>query len=121
MKNILRQELAFQGIVFSDDLHMSGAARSGDIDERAAVAIGAGCDIILLCNDRSGTERLLSSFRAPVEPVTQVRLMRMHGKGHPGPLDQLLNDRRWITATESIGKIRQTQAQELDLGDDMPA
>lgn len=121
VKNILRQELAFQGIVFSDDLHMSGAARGGDIDERAAVAIGAGCDIILLCNDRSGTERLLSSFRAPVEPVTQVRLMRMHGKGHPGPLDQLLNDRRWITATESIGKIRQTQAQELDLGDDMPA
>lgn len=117
IENILRQELAFQGVVFSDDLNMSGAAQRGDVGERAAAAIDAGCDVILLCNDRAGAERLMSSFRAQVEPVTQVRLMRMHGKGHPGLLQQLCEDDRWVAANASIARIKQTQA--LDLGDDM--
>jgi beta-N-acetylhexosaminidase len=117
VENILRQELGFQGIVFSDDLHMSGAAQKGDVSERAALALGAGCDVVLLCNDRASAERLLSSFRAQVEPVTQVRLMRMHGKGHPGLLRRLCNDDRWVAANASISRINQTH--ELDLGDDM--
>jgi len=115
--DILRQELGFQGIVFSDDLNMSGAAQTGDVNERATVAIEAGCDIILLCNDRAGTERLISSFSAKVEPVTQVRLMRMHGKGHAQSLAELSNDARWVAANGSIARINQSRV--LDLGDDM--
>jgi len=115
--DILRQELGFQGIVFSDDLNMSGAAQTGDVNERATVAIEAGCDIILLCNDRAGTERLISSFSAKVEPVTQVRLMRMHGKGHAQSLAVLSNDARWVAANGRIARINQSRV--LDLGDDM--
>lgn len=117
VKSVLRQELEFQGIVFSDDLNMAGAAEIGGVDERASVAIAAGCDVILLCNNRSGTERLISSFRAQVEPVTQVRLMRMHGKGNPGRLEQLADDERWLTASADISRVNQTRS--LDLGDDM--
>ena len=113
----MRQELEFQGVVFSDDLTMSGAAQAGDVTERAAAAMEAGCDIILLCNDRAGTERLISSFCAHVEPVTQVRLMRMHGKGDPGLLAQLPNDDRWAAANASLSRI--DKMRMLDLGDDM--
>ncbi len=117
VNSILRQELGFQGIVFSDDLNMSGAAQVGDVDERAEVAITAGCDIILLCNDRSGTERLLSQFSSQVEPITQVRLMRMHGKGDPRLLTELAGDERWVAANADISRVNQTRV--LDLGDDM--
>ena len=89
----------------------------GDVDERAEVAIAAGCDIILLCNDRSGTERLLSQFNSQVEPITQVRLMRMHGKGDPRLLTELAGDERWIAANADISRVNQTRV--LDLGDDM--
>jgi beta-N-acetylhexosaminidase len=117
VNNVLRQELNFKGIVFSDDLNMAGAAKVGGVEERASVAIDAGCDVILLCNDRSGTERLISNFSAKVEPVTQVRLMRMHGKGKPTQLDNLSDDERWLTACADISRLNQIQA--LDLGDDM--
>jgi beta-N-acetylhexosaminidase len=118
LKQILREELEFAGIIFSDDLMMSGAAHAGDIEDRAAMALQAGCDMILVCNDRAGTERLISSFRGDVEPVTLVRLMRMHGRETSGLFAQLHKDDRWVAANSSISRIN--QARVLDLGDDMP-
>ncbi len=114
---VLRGELGFQGIVFSDDLNMSGAHSAGDVVERARLALHAGCDIVLLCNDRAGVEHLLASFRAAVEPLTLVRLMRMHGKGGSVDLADLAQDARWLNASESVARI--DGERELDLGDDM--
>ena len=55
IKQILRQELAFNGVVFSDDLSMQGAVQMGNIVDRAELAITAGCDMVLVCNDPQGT------------------------------------------------------------------
>jgi beta-N-acetylhexosaminidase len=117
VNDILRGEIGFQGIVFSDDLNMSGAAQAGDIDARAILALDAGCDIILLCNDRAGTERLLTTCHAEIEPVTQVRRMRMHGRGEHTGLAALNRDSRWRSACDRVA--RAGQSGSLDLGDDM--
>lgn len=117
IRDILRRELNFQGIVFSDDLNMSGAAEAGDVEARAALALDAGCDVILLCNDRPGTERLLANCRAEIEPLTQVRLMRMHGRGGHIGLAALARDQRWRDAREQVAQAGHSGA--LDLGDDM--
>jgi len=117
IKEILRRELGFQGIVFSDDLNMSGAAQAGNVVERARQALAAGCDIVLLCNDRPGTEHLLSTFKTAIEPLTQVRLMRMHGRNEPTAFADLTSDPRWQAANERIALAE--HSRELDLGDDM--
>jgi len=46
--DIIRGELAFDGLVMSDDLSM--AALTGPYDERAAKSLDAGCDVVLHCN-----------------------------------------------------------------------
>ncbi len=58
LKEILRQQLGFGGAIFSDDLSMEGARRIAGVQvtypEAAAVALNAGCDMVLLCNQSVG-------------------------------------------------------------------
>ena len=61
IKEILRERLAFEGIVFSDDLSMKGA---GDysMGEKAVKSIEAGSDMVLVCNDYDGTMDVVDAF-----------------------------------------------------------
>jgi beta-N-acetylhexosaminidase len=117
LKRILRGELAFQGVIFSDDINMAGAAVAGGPPERARAALEAGCDMVLTCNDRGAVAAVLDALDEPREPTAQVRLMRMHGRPSPS-WQQLERDDGWQRATAAL--IALDRAPELDLGDDQP-
>src|SRR5580658_4208065 len=77
---LLRTELEFKGLVFADDLSMGGAAAVGDLLQRAQRALDAGCDVLPVCNDRPGAERLLERLEPRIDPVSQLRLVRMRAR-----------------------------------------
>ncbi len=64
INDVLRGELGFKGVVFSDDLIMQGADTVHDIVDRARTALDAGCNMILVCNDLTSVDRILSSLQA---------------------------------------------------------
>jgi beta-N-acetylhexosaminidase len=75
LKDILRGRLAFDGIVFSDDLSMEGASVAGGIIERGEAALSAGCDMVLVCNAREAAQRLLDGLpRYTLDPVRAARM-----------------------------------------------
>ena len=80
LQEVLRGKLGFDGLVFSDDLSMAGASTAGGPPERARAALEAGCDMVLLCNDPSGLDRLLESLK-DVALAKPERLDRMRKKG----------------------------------------
>jgi beta-N-acetylhexosaminidase len=79
--DVLRGELQFQGVVFADDLSMAGAGAMGQIVARAEAALAAGCDILPVCNDRASVVQLLDGLQVTVAPASQLRSVRMRGKG----------------------------------------
>ena len=69
---VLRRDLGFAGIVFSDDLSM-GAARGalGSPGTRVEAALAAGCDAALLLNDRAALVRVLDGWRPAEAPAAR--------------------------------------------------
>lgn len=80
MHHELRVRLGFDGAIFTDDLSMAGASVIGDMPARAKAALEAGCDVLSLCNDRQGVLQVIESLRGSGDPLSQVRMARLHGK-----------------------------------------
>ena len=80
LQEVLRGMLKFDGLVFSDDLSMEGAAVAGGPPERARAALAAGCDMVLLCNNPKGLDELLTSL-ADFSLQKPERLDRMRKQG----------------------------------------
>ncbi|MDQ9008805.1 beta-N-acetylhexosaminidase [Acinetobacter gerneri] len=79
LQKVLRQELKFDGVLFSDDLTMQAACVAGGADARIKAALDAGCDMGLVCNQREAACIALEGITEYPLP-NQQRLERMRGK-----------------------------------------
>jgi len=81
LKQVLRSQLNFNGVIFSDDLGMKGAGFMGNFVERSEKAINAGCDLLLLCNEPEGVIQVLDGLKyQPTKAQTERHISLMKRK-----------------------------------------
>lgn len=110
VQQLLRNELGFKGVCFSDDLHMKAVADRYGVVEAGIRAIEAGCDALLVCTDPDSQEQLRMALaarsRTNSDFATRLqeagnRLLAMRRAAPPKPVidtslnDQLRSDFQW--------------------------
>ena len=116
LRDILRGRLEFQGVIFSDDLNMAAAAAGGGHVERARAASSAGCDMILVCNNRPAALEVLEAFADDHDPAGELRLLRMHGRGHQDRT-RLHELPEWQRAVRHVAQLEDLETLDLGLSD----
>ncbi len=117
LKEVLRERLGFTGAVFSDDLSMEGARHLDGaaltFTEAAALALQAGCDMVLLCNQSvdggAAVDGLLEGLAAAAaegrwspDPDSEARRQALLPTAPPLAWDALMHDPAYQHALERL-------------------
>ena len=111
LKNILRENLRFEGIIFSDDLSMEGARSAGGITRRAELAFNAGCDMVLVCNDPEAVDILYRELAYEMTAVGLARLARLHGRSAADSMVGLRENATYVAALHTIAGLGQASGE----------
>lgn len=103
LREILRDKLGFSGVIFSDDLAMKGADVAGGYQRKAELALQAGCDMILVCNDRSGALEVLDYMDA--EKISGSKRIGAMLRTKSTPWLELENDARRVDTIARLKKL----------------
>ncbi len=105
LQQVLRRQLGFEGVIFSDDLSMEGASGAGGYRERAEAALTAGCDMVLACNNRQGALAILewlNSVNSPSNPRLSTMARRRLWRW-----DELQENTRWRHTVARLNDVAQ--------------
>lgn len=105
LQDYLRQQLDYDGVLFSDDLTMEGAAKVGSYPARAEAALNAGCDVILVCNNPDGAEQVLESLLATGAMPKCPRLEKMRPQKKSMSRDELEATLRWQQTSQWLNAL----------------
>ncbi len=100
LQSILKQQLGFKGVIFSDDLSMQAANIAGDYIGKAEAALSAGCDMILACNNAKGAISILDqhqALQAWISPKSVSKVQALINQ-KPVSFNELKQTDRWRQA-----------------------
>ena len=93
---------------------MEAACVAGGYGERAAAALAAGCDMALVCNHLDGAIEAAEFIKGYNKPVSQLRLIRMHG-AHDLNWVTLKQNKQWQQISAQISALNDSPELEMDL------
>jgi beta-N-acetylhexosaminidase len=103
--SMLRDDMGFQGVIFSDDLSMEGASVAGGVVDGAKAALSAGCDMVLICNSPDKADELLSGLDVRENSATRqsaARIAALLPRAGAMSWNALHEDPRFLAAKRTV-------------------
>ena len=101
----LRNNIKFNGVVFTDDLSMAGAGVVGGMLNRVEMAYNAGCDMLLVCNAPDVVGDVLENWKPEIDPVRGLRVEALIPEVPVKDWQVLQTDSLYIAAQQTIAKL----------------
>ena len=103
INNILRNKLNYKGLIFSDDLSMLGSGNESLIN-KVKMSLDAGCDMVIICNDRSGVKEVIERLdKTDVEQTSGISEIKSSKKIN---WNDLLKNKRALAIKEKLKNMR---------------
>lgn len=104
IEDIIRGRIGFSGLLMSDDLDMKALAQAvkGGLKERAAAALGAGCDVVLQCSGALKEMRQAAAGCGPLQGAALDRARAVEGFAKR-PADEFDAQAGWVRFKELMG------------------
>ena len=101
----LRNDIKFNGVIFTDDLSMAGAGVVGGMLNRVETAYKAGCDMLLVCNAPDVVGDVLENWKPAVDPLRGKRVEALIPRSSAKDWQALQIDSSYIAAQQTIAKL----------------
>ena len=103
INNILRNKLNYKGLIFSDDLSMLGSGNES-LTNKVKMSLDAGCDMLIICNDRSGIKEVIEYLdKTDYEQTSRIFEIKSFMKIN---WNDLLNNNRALAIKEKLKSMR---------------
>ena len=103
INNVLRNKLNYKGLILSDDLSMLGSGNDSLIN-KVKMSLNAGCDMVIICNDRSGVKEVIEYLdKIDVEQTSGISEIKSSKKIN---WNDLLNNNRALAIKEKLKNMR---------------
>jgi len=103
INNVLRNKLNYKGLILSDDLSMLGSGNDSLIN-KVKMSLNAGCDMVIICNDRSGVKEVIEYLdKTDVEQTSGISEIKSSKKIN---WNDLLNNNRALAIKEKLKNMR---------------
>jgi beta-N-acetylhexosaminidase len=101
----LRNDINFNGVVFTDDLSMAGAGVVGGMVDRVDTAYRAGCDMLLVCNSPDSVGEILAQWHPQIDPARGKRVTALMPHRPAPDRHALKSDPTYQVALQSIARL----------------
>ncbi|HXE40265.1 MAG TPA: beta-N-acetylhexosaminidase [Azonexus sp.] len=101
----LRNDIKFNGVVFTDDLSMAGAGIVGGMLNRVDTAYRAGCDMLLVCNAPDAVAEVLAEWKPEIDVTRGKRVEALLPGQAAKAWPALQADPRYQVALQSIAQL----------------
>ena len=110
---ILRNDLRYKGLIYSDDLSMLALNEFGEMKDNVLKSLDSGCNCIFICNDRDKVTHILDNLILDITEEESNEIMKL--SSNKSPRDNIYKNKKRLEIIENLERISETKQIEINL------